>query len=137
VSDETILLIEDEPAVRDLAARVLRASGYEVLEAPTASEARLLAARRGASIDLLLSDIGIPEIAGTELARELVPSCPNMRVLLMSGDSYCVTGEIVDGTPAAFLEKPFTPSVLRQRVREVLDGGTPDRIAGPVPWQSR
>jgi PAS domain S-box-containing protein len=119
---ETILLVEDEPAVRQLAERVLSKLGYKVLEAISPEDAERLAAANGAEIHLLLTDVVMPGISGRELAKRLSARCPQMRVLYMSGYTYNVIAQ--DGTleeGISFLQKPFTPQVLTEKVREALD----------------
>ena len=109
---ETILLVEDEPAVRELARRVLHRAGYVVLTAdrPSAAEATLA---RGTSIDLLVTDVVMPEMNGNALARRIRTSLPHMPVILMSGytgDDLAGDGAILPNS--TFLEKPFTPARL-------------------------
>ena len=119
---ETILLVEDEPAVRELTQMVLSARGYTVIEALTPEDAERLAGNNGAEIHLLLTDVVMPGISGRELAKRLTGRYPNLRVLYMSGYTYNVIAQ--DGTleeGISFLQKPFTPQVLTQKVRETLD----------------
>ncbi|MBX7117247.1 MAG: PAS domain-containing protein [Myxococcaceae bacterium] len=119
---ETVLLVEDEDQVRTLARVVLRKYGYKVLEAKNAGEALLISESHPAGIDLLLSDVVMPQMSGIELSNRLGRSRGGLKVLCMSG----YTGEAVvnhglldSGIP--FLQKPFTPEGLARRVREVLD----------------
>ena len=119
---ETILLVEDEPDVRELTQMVLSEQGYTVIEAPTPLDAERLAVNSGEGIHLLLTDVVMPGISGRELAKRLTGRYPNLRVLYMSGYTYNVIAH--DGTleeGISFLQKPFTPYVLTQKVREVLD----------------
>jgi PAS domain S-box-containing protein len=119
---ETILLVEDEPAVRELTQMVLSERGYRVIEALTPEDAERLAGNNGAEIHLLLTDVVMPGISGRELAKRLTGRYPNLRVLYMSGYTYNVMAQ--DGTleeGISFLQKPFTPQVLTQKVREALD----------------
>ena len=119
---ETILLVEDESAVRELAQMVLSQRGYRVIEAHTPEEAERLARNNGAEIHLLLTDVVMPGSSGRELAKRLTGRYPNLRVLYMSGYTYNVIAQ--DGTleeGISFLQKPFTPQVLSEKVREVLD----------------
>ena len=121
---ETILLVEDDEHVRLVIARVLRAGGYHVLVAREAFEARALAVAHGGPIHLLMTDLVMPGTSGAELAAELTRARPDMRVLFASG--YSLAAMVHQGTlvaNAAFLEKPFTPELLRRRVRDVLGGG--------------
>jgi CheY-like chemotaxis protein len=116
---ETILLVEDDPAVRTLTARVLRTHGYIVLEAGDGHEALTLAGER--PIHLLLSDHVIPHMSSESLAHHLTSLIPQMKVLFMSG--YVVEPRPDDQAlgEATVLQKPFTPTALLQRVRAVLD----------------
>jgi len=121
---ETILLVEDEPELRELTRTVLVARGYTVIEAGNAEEAERLASDRrdGGKIHLLLTDVIMPGVSGRELAKRVLARQPSVRVLYMSGYTYNVIAQ--DGTlerGVAFLQKPFTPSALVEKVREVLD----------------
>jgi two-component system cell cycle sensor histidine kinase/response regulator CckA len=123
---ETILLVEDEPAVRELTQAVLSERGYTVIEALTPEDAERLAGINGAEIHLLLTDVVMPGMSGHELAKQLTGRYPHLRVLYMSGYTYNVIAQ--DGTleeGISFLQKPFTPQVLAQKVREVLDRPVP------------
>ena len=117
----TILLVEDEPAVRQMAARALHRGGYTVLEADNPETARVLHREHAASIDLLITDVVMPQTNGRQLARELCDSTPALKVLYMSG----YLDGVLDGPGAAerftpFLEKPFTPRTLLEKVHGVL-----------------
>jgi len=119
---ETILLVEDEPAVRELTREVLSQRGYEVIEALTPKDAERLAGDNGAEIHLLLTDVMMPGMSGRELAKRLTERYPHLRVLYMSGYTYNVIAEggtLEEGI--SFVQKPFTPQVLAQKVREALD----------------
>jgi len=119
---ETILLVEDEPQVRQLAAAVLRDRGYEVIEAATGSEALDIAARRDQPFDLLVTDLVMPQVGGTEVARRMRGRQPGLRILFVSGytDNPAFRQEVL-AERTAFLPKPFTPHQLAMKVREVLD----------------
>jgi PAS domain S-box-containing protein len=119
---ETVLIVEDEEAVRALAARTLAKAGYTVLEASNGSEALTILARRGEEIELLVTDVVMPGLGGQELAERVWDSSPGLPVLFMSGyspDDVIRRGLLHQG--AAFLQKPFTPDGLAAQVREVLD----------------
>ena len=123
---ETILLVEDEPDVRELTQMVLTGCGYRVIEALTPEDAERLAGNNGAEIHLLLTDVVMPGMSGRELAKRLTGRYPHLRVLYMSGYTYNVIAQ--DGTleeGISFLQKPFTPQVLTQKVRESLDRPVP------------
>jgi PAS domain S-box-containing protein len=118
---ETILVVEDEPGVRELARRVLERYGYRVLLAATPQEALVLAQRHTDPIHLLVSDVVLPEMSGRSLASRMATSRPTMRVMYMSGytDNAIVHHGVLDpDTP--FLQKPFTPDALARKVRAVL-----------------
>jgi signal transduction histidine kinase/CheY-like chemotaxis protein len=119
---ETILVVEDEPGVRELVRRVLERYGYRVLLAASPSEAVALIERFADPIQLLMSDVVLPEMSGRALAGQLLLRRPDMRVLYMSGytDNAIVHHGVLDpDTP--FLQKPFTPDALARKVRTMLD----------------
>ena len=119
---ETVLLVEDELAVRKLAHDVLRAQGYTVLEARDGRHALEISELRFGAIDLLVTDVVMPGIGGRELATRLAELRPAMPVIYMSGytDTAIVHHGVLDpGT--TFLQKPFTPDALARKVRQVLD----------------
>ncbi|RJO69439.1 MAG: PAS domain S-box protein [Myxococcales bacterium] len=119
---ETILLVEDEPAVRSIAVRTLNRQGYHVLEASSGPEAEQTVAGFPASIHLLLTDIVMPKMNGRELAERLSHKLPTLKVLYTSGYSESVIahhGILEEGLQ--FLGKPYTPIALARKVREVLD----------------
>jgi len=120
---ETILVVEDDRVVRDIVLRVLRRNGYSVLEAGTSQEALQVGKRHRGTIHLLLTDVVLPDEGGRALSERLAPSCPDMRVLYMSGytDETIVRHGVLE-PGLAFLQKPFTPSSLIRKVREVLEG---------------
>ena len=120
---ETILLVEDDPALRALAERILRSYGYTVLVASTGSRALGLVAEHTAPIDLVATDVVMPEMSGNALVEQLAVVRPGLPVLFMSGytDDEFVRRGLTDGR-AAFLQKPFTPEQLAFKVRQVLDG---------------
>ena len=120
--NETILLVEDEPSVRDLAAKILRKQGYQVLEARDGTSALKEISRHAGPIDLLLTDVVMPDFSGPEVARRVREGRPSTRVLYMSGytdDAMLQHGVLRQETP--FLQKPFSARDLAAKVREVLD----------------
>jgi len=120
---ETLLLVEDGDLLRVASARVLTALGYTVLVAENGAQALQIAAAHDAPIDLLVSDVVMPGISGPDLAQHLVAGQATMKVLLVSGyadDVVAKRGGLEGRT--AFLQKPYTGSVLARRIREVLDG---------------
>jgi CheY-like chemotaxis protein len=119
---ETILVVEDEPAVRSLVRRVLQKEGYRVIEAGNGREALHLVEQFGDPIHLLLTDVVMPEMGGRDLADRLCPTRPGMKVLYMSGyaeDAIIVNHILQPGF--AFLPKPFAPDTLSAKVREALE----------------
>jgi PAS domain S-box-containing protein len=119
---ETVLLVEDEEAVRELASIILNANGYVVLSAQSATEAEQFSANHNGEIHLLLTDIMMPGTSGRELARRITARHPRTRVLYMSGytDNVLAHGGVLE-EGVSFLQKPFTPAALAQKVRDVLD----------------
>jgi two-component system cell cycle sensor histidine kinase/response regulator CckA len=119
---ETVLLVEDDPQVRELTRTVLVAQGYFIIEAAGPEDAERIVENERAEIHLLLTDVIMPGMSGRELAKRLTARLPRMRVLYMSGYTYNIIahgGNLEAGV--AFLQKPFTPSALVEKVREVLD----------------
>ncbi len=120
---ETVLLVEDEPLVREVAARTLRAQGYAVIEAGDGGEALARARAHSSPIHLLVADVVMPRMGGVELAERLRAERPDTRVLHVSGyleRSLPTTPKPPAGT--AFLQKPFLPEQLARKVRAVLEG---------------
>ncbi|HUQ82186.1 MAG TPA: PAS domain S-box protein, partial [Gemmatimonadaceae bacterium] len=119
---ETVLVVEDEDAVRHIVRRVLESQGYGILEARDGNDAVRICEQRGSEIHLVLSDVIMPGMGGRELARSLATSRPGLPILFMSG--YNEDGELAgtDGAPAdGVLAKPFTAETLARQVREALD----------------
>ena len=119
---ETVLLVEDDASVCELVRAVLSKQGYSVLAARRPQEAETICREHGQGIDLLLTDVILPEMSGPELAKRLVVERAGMRVLFMSGyiDDSVVRQEIRE-KGIAYLQKPFTPGNLVKKVRDVLD----------------
>ncbi len=118
---EVILLVEDEDIVRVLARKVLEASGYVVYEARNGREGLALCEAHQGPIDLLVSDVVMPELGGRELAEGALKLRPGIKVMFMSGHTQDLVLKegVQKGTP--FLQKPFTAAALAQKVREALD----------------
>jgi len=119
---ETILLVEDEEVVRQLACEVLRENGYTVIEARHGGEALLACGNHKGPIHLMLTDMIMPEMSGKELAERLASLRPEIKVLFMSGytdDAIFYQSEL--DPEIAFLQKPFSLDALTNKVREVLD----------------
>lgn len=115
-----VLLVEDDDSVRKVTSRILRARGYNVLEARSPSDALSIYERSTEEIHLLLTDLTLPETSGLALARRLAPSSPDMRVLFISGYSDQNVPEGDEFAEVAYLEKPFSPYSLAERVSELL-----------------
>jgi PAS domain S-box-containing protein len=125
---ETVLLVEDDPQVRELTRTVLAAQGYFIIEAASPEDAERICENDRAETHLLLTDVIMPGMSGRELAKRLTARLPRLRVLYMSGYTYNIIahgGTLEAGV--AFLQKPFTPSALVEKVREVLDAVAPVR----------
>jgi two-component system, cell cycle sensor histidine kinase and response regulator CckA len=116
--EETILLVEDEESVRTLTRDVLRDAGYSVLEATDPDQALWLCQAHPGPIDLLVTDVIMPRLNGPALASRVSQRRPHIRVLYISGYSENERGVLA---AAAFLQKPFTPDDLRDKIRQVLD----------------
>jgi len=123
--DETVLLVEDEPEVRDLAREILEGGGYTVLQACDAQEAVFLAERHSGAIHLLLTDVIMPRQSGRALVERLQPLRPEMQVLYMSGytNEAIVRHGVLD-PDTLFIQKPFSPAGLGHKVRAAIDGAS-------------
>jgi PAS domain S-box-containing protein len=120
--DETVLVVEDQEAVRRLTKTILEEHGYRVLEAASGAEAHAVAKEHAGEIDLLLTDVVMPGMDGRTLSGQLRDLRPNLRVILMSGYAGDLTAH--EGAPAsglAYIQKPFVPEELATKVRGVLD----------------
>ena len=119
----TVLLVEDDEDLRQLASEILKAAGYAVVEAADPLEALTVSDRGPEAIDLLLTDMVMPAMRGPELAARLRPTCPALKVLFMSGYTAETGAAAPAGEPSAFLQKPFTPHDLTKAVRDALTSG--------------
>jgi CheY-like chemotaxis protein len=118
---ERVLLVEDEPMLRELAVTVLKTFGYEVLTAENGALAlEVVKDLNGMPLDLLITDVVMPEMGGRELAEKLQKMHPKTKVLFCSGYTE---DSVISGAEAAgrFLQKPYTMATLGQKVREILD----------------
>ena len=121
---ETILLVEDDEMVRTLVRETLEREGYKLLDAAEPLDARQKAESYKGPIQLLITDVVMPKIGGRELAQQIVGQRPETKVLYMSGyTDTAITQSGLEQSSIAFLQKPFTPAALTQKVREVLEGG--------------
>ena len=120
VGHETILLVEDEVRIRDLAGKFLTNTGYTVLAAGNGAEALYLVQHHTSPVDLLVTDMIMPKLDGKELVRQLARSVPRLKVLYISGYSNPSGPEIAIDESASYLPKPFSMEQLVRKVREVL-----------------
>jgi PAS domain S-box-containing protein len=116
---ETILVVEDEEGIRDLLAEVLRLNGYTVMTARHGREALALAESHSGPIDLMITDLVMPQMGGRELAAAMKLARPETRILFISGYSERTTMPLPEGLD--FMDKPFTPDALVRRLRQLLD----------------
>ena len=125
-----MLVVEEEPRVRELLCAVLVRHGYEVLAAACLERARELCKSRAGPIDLLVTDLEVPHLHGQRVAEDLVALRPRMKVLFLSAyTEQTLRQDGVIDPAAALIEKPFTSDDLACKVREVL---TPERVALPA-----
>ncbi len=118
---ETVLLVEDEESVRQLVRETLESKGYKVLEADNGEAALQIVSRHPGKIDMLITDVVMPGMSGRELSARLCASCPQTKVLYLSGYTEdAIVHEGVVDPDTAFLQKPFTLQMLSRKVREVL-----------------
>ena len=128
--NETVLVAEDDPQLRALVCRCLLAGGYSVLEASDGAEALEVAASHIGALQLLVTDVVMPNVSGKELAERLLLLRPGLLVLFMSGYSDAAIARHGELTPGAtFLQKPVAPDALMRAVREILD-------AEPAKWRA-
>jgi PAS domain S-box-containing protein len=128
---ETILLVEDDEMVRNLVRETLEREGYKLMDAADPIEARRIADTYRGDIQLMITDVVMPKVSGRELAQQLAGRRPSMKVLYMSGytDNAIVNSGLL-AREVAFLQKPFTPAALANKVREVLESDKTHRVGG-------
>jgi two-component system cell cycle sensor histidine kinase/response regulator CckA len=118
----TILLVEDEDAVRSLVETILASGGYKILVADSPAQAAGICRTYGSQIDVLLTDVVMPDMSGPELAEDLLALRPGLKVLYMSGYAGEYLDEQgVDSDGVALLQKPFTAAALEEKIRQVLN----------------
>jgi hypothetical protein len=120
---ETILVVEDEEGVRKLVSAVLNNGGYTVIEAANGLAALSIYEKNSHKIDLVLTDVVMPQMNGFELGLKIAEKNPDLQVLYMSGYRDSPIDSAPGEPPKAFLNKPFTPDILLAKVREALDEG--------------
>ena len=125
MAETRILVVEDEEEVRALARDVLEMNGFRVLEALDVADATRLSQTHPGTIDLLITDVVMPGTSGPELARRLRTHRPGLRVLFMSGHAESTLATHTRSAGMGFLAKPFKPSVLAAKVREMLAQSRP------------
>ncbi|HTY58030.1 MAG TPA: ATP-binding protein, partial [Bacteroidota bacterium] len=120
---ETVLVVEDEEQLLSLAVQVLKEQGYDVLSARSPGDALVLCTRKEGPIDLLITDVVMPGMNGKELSEQIARIRPGIKIMYISGYTETVVPlrDVVENG-AAFLQKPFTPSALTRKIRDVLDG---------------
>ena len=119
---ETILIVEDETEVLRLTSRILTSKGFKIIEANSPGEAIQICRKRGDSVDLVLTDVIMPNMSGPELVTEIMKQFPEIKVLYMSGftaDIIAVNSIISSDVP--FIHKPFSLKSLIDKVSEILD----------------
>jgi signal transduction histidine kinase/CheY-like chemotaxis protein len=122
---ETILLVEDEESVRAVAGEILSSCGYQVLVAENGRRALEIFRRHASDVDLLLTDVVMPKMKGTDLARLLLERRPDLQVIYMSGyNEESILGRRIGEDGSVLIQKPFTPQTLAAKIREVLDGSS-------------
>jgi DNA-binding NtrC family response regulator len=131
----TVLVVDDESAVRRFAVRVLEREGFLVIEARDGAEALDLFRTAGASPDVVVSDIVMPRVNGVELMQALATSHPELPVILMSGYATAALSDLGIAAPCSILTKPFPPDRLLEEVRRCIGGATGS--APPAPGPSR
>ena len=126
---ERILVVEDEPALREPIRRLLEGAGYQVLVSKNVDEAIQIATQHNGALDLLLTDVVMPKMSGPQLAEHLHQFCPQMKVLYMSGYPEPRQSDSVVASEVDIIRKPFTKEQLLGRLREVLDNKKPLGLA--------
>ncbi len=118
---ETLLVVEDEPALLQVVGETLREGGYTVLEAANGAEALTMCWEYDGQIDLVLTDVAMPGLSGSDLAQQVASVRPSVRLLLMSGYSAGNGSSGALSLASPFIAKPFTPAALARKIREILD----------------
>ena len=128
VGNVTVLLVEDEVMLRRLFCEILEMNGYTVLEAANGREALQLCERYPGRIHLLITDVVMPLMCGRELAEQLLPREPELKVIFMSG--YTDDAQVlrsISSEGVMFIQKPFAPEALESKIREALEQQPPSQ----------
>lgn len=133
----TVLVVDDESAVRRFAVRVLEREGFVVMEARDGAEALDLVRSSGLSVDVVVSDIVMPRVNGVELMQALATSHPEVPVILMSGYATAALTDLGIAAPCSILPKPFPPDRLLEEVRRCMRGTTGSAPPAPQVGPSR
>jgi two-component system cell cycle sensor histidine kinase/response regulator CckA len=120
---ETVLIVEDEESLRHMVHSILDQQGYHILAASHGTDAVLMSQKHPGPIHLLITDVVMPQMGGQELAKQLAPSRPELKILYMSGYAATTIKQSGSTPKQEFLAKPFSPGAFARKVREVLDGG--------------
>jgi CheY-like chemotaxis protein len=123
----TVLLVEDDDAVREVMRAMLESQGYAVVDADTASEARDLFDRDPAAIDVLITDVKMPRMSGQTLAEHLIAANPNLPVVFISGHPDAIDASDLRGPGRRVVAKPFESAELLGAVNELVAGQLPDQ----------
>jgi CheY-like chemotaxis protein len=118
---ETVLVVDDAEQIRKMVCSMLSFSGYKCVEAADGTEALDIVKDAPDSVDLILTDIVMPEMGGPELARQVAMLRPDLPIVFMSGYSDDPVVRTLEHSPALFLPKPFTAAALTEKVRAALD----------------
>ena len=121
-----ILVVDDEPVVRQFATRVLADAGYSVTTAEDGAQALELVRERGERVRVVVSDIVMPRLNGVQLLEALSVSHPDLPIILMSGYAHAQLAQQGIAAPCSLLAKPFAPEVLLSEVRRCLGGASPE-----------
>lgn len=120
--NETILVVDDNPSILQLVGAILMPLGYTVIDAQSGEDALFLMEKHARSVDLLLTDVVMPEMKGSELAQLFSEKYPETKILFMSGYlSPAISQEEITGRMKGFLQKPLQPNELTNKLRELLD----------------
>lgn len=125
----TVLLVEDEVFVREVTRDILQAAGYSVLESRTAADAKRVVGPNAADVQLLLTDVVLPDQSGLDLARDLLSICPQLKVVFISGyPENIITSSGLARRGVCYLPKPYSADSLMETIRQVMDEHQPSTV---------